>query len=671
MTTTSAISPIDHRPSPTVLSRASLGWGIALAVLFVGLYHTWLFRMYRIAMDRWGGDWSHAIVIPAISAYFVWQQRERLLQVPKRLYWPGLPIMFLGILSYAWWIHPGRNDMLQGYSMILSLFGMVLFLFGPRVMTWLWVPITYLMLGVKVSDRIWEAIAWKLQLLAAKASSIVLTFCGLVMDIEANVSGSTIEMGYMENGQWVSHALNVAEACSGLRMLAAFVALGVAVAFYTERPRWQRIIMVLMTVPIAVLVNVGRVTSLGLLHLVDEELARGDVHKFVGLIMLIPALMLFVLLGWVLDRIIIPDPNAKKEREKRLEAKYEQLRHKGPVANARPVAGVIGGICLAIALGITYGFMFASLRPSLLGDAIQQNTATALFVSAGVLLVGGMWIVRKMFQPIYPPNARPNQITSLALCAGILLTSAVGLQAVVKHTKAVLIKKPVPLRQPLVVLPAQIGSWELIHDERLPDEILEELRTENYISRTYRNTTLEETDPASIMRLHVAYYTGTPDTVPHVPDRCYVAGGLTPINKGIATLQVEGDNYKRTDEGIFAKSQLHGGDVSVPADNFSATIFTFGSPDDPKLQSNVMYFFAANGKFLATPDLVRLQGFDLRDEYSYYCKIEVGAVLIRDPNDAIRLTGHFLSEVLPEILACLPDWSDVSDGKNNTQGPGN
>lgn len=77
----------------------------------------------------------------------------------------------------------------------------------------------------------------------------------------------------------------------------------------------------------------------------------------------------------------------------------------------------------------------------------------------------------------------------------------------------------------------------------------------------------------------------------------------------------------------------------------------------------MIYFFAANGRFLATPDHVRLQGFDLADRYSYYCKIEVGVHLVKDPEQAVELAGRFLSELLPEIMTCLPDWVDVLEGR--------
>ena len=83
-----------------------------------------------------------------------------------------------------------------------------------------------------------------------------------------------------------------------------------------------------------------------------------------------------------------------------------------------------------------------------------------------------------------------------------------------------------------------------------------------------------------------------------------------------------------------------------------------------------MNIIAANGKFLSTPEAVRLQGFDPRDRYSYYCKIEVGLMGIGDPERAVEQASLFLSAVMPEIMACLPDWDRVSSGSDADESAG-
>ena len=74
-------------------------WILGLAALFVILHRNFLWRMFRIATGEWGGDWSHALVVPLISAYFISQNRHRLAWTVSRVYWPGLIILFMGIFS--------------------------------------------------------------------------------------------------------------------------------------------------------------------------------------------------------------------------------------------------------------------------------------------------------------------------------------------------------------------------------------------------------------------------------------------------------------------------------------------------------------------------------------------------------------------------------------------
>ncbi|MFG0249924.1 MAG: exosortase/archaeosortase family protein [Phycisphaeraceae bacterium JB051] len=631
-------------------------WIGLLGGLFILLFRNFLFRMFLIATDRWEGDWSHAIVIPFIAIYYIYQHRFDLLKRQRQVWWPGLAVMFLGIFSYSWWIYPGRNDMFQGYSMIIALFGMVLFLFGTKRFGILWFPVMYLTLAVKVSDRIWEQIAWQLQLIAAKSAAIALNFIGAFMNLDASVDGSTIKISFLRNAVWVTESLNVAEACSGLRMLAAFVALGVAVAFLADRSWWQRLVMVSLTVPIAVMVNVGRVTTLGILQTVNKQWAAGDVHTFVGMLMLIPALLSVLLIGWVLDRIIIKSDEPQQVTEQ----PPQQLDTPARVDPLQLGMYILAGGLLALLVGVSYGLFFACFRPNLLGDWLSRPMIIGILVLTVIGIVAGIILLRRKLNNV---TASVRHQASQAICAGVLACALAGLTFIVGSTKAVLIKKPVPMRLPLVGIPQKLGHWEMINDERLSDEVLEELRTKFYISRQYRDTSMQLSDPGSTIRFHVAYYTGTPDTVPHVPERCFVAAGLTPRGKQVIDLSLNKAHYKTQTNGmITAHSDLSDKPVRIPALQIPATMFTYGQPSGNAADANVIYFFAANGKFLPTPDHVRFQGFSLTDEYSYYCKIEVGVNLVGDKELAVRRVNDFLSDFLPQVMACLPDWVDVTEG---------
>jgi len=88
-------------------------------------------------------------------------------------------------------------------------------------------------------------------------------------------------------------------------MLLAFLALGVAIAYTGLKRPWQRVALVLLGVPVAVVVNVFRVVTLGVLSLFDVQMAAGEFHHLVGLVWLVPALAIFLGILWILRRMVI------------------------------------------------------------------------------------------------------------------------------------------------------------------------------------------------------------------------------------------------------------------------------------------------------------------------------------------------------------------------------
>ncbi len=224
----------------------------------------------------------------------------------------GLVLLLMGIALYVLTLGPRafNNDMFKGYGMIMALGGLVWFICGWPIARITLFPVAYLVFAVKVSPKLWTDIAFALQGIAAKASGVAISVLGVVIDLEAEVTGNTINL--YRHGVALGEGLNVAEACSGLRMLMTFIALGVAVAYLARRPWWARLTIVMLTVPIAILVNIGRVTTMGMLYPFKPEWTKGETHIAIGMLMLIPALGLFSLVGWVLNKIVVTEPESQE-----------------------------------------------------------------------------------------------------------------------------------------------------------------------------------------------------------------------------------------------------------------------------------------------------------------------------------------------------------------------
>jgi len=126
----------------------------------------------------------------------------------------------------------------------------------------------------------------------------------LVPQLEATTSGVIIDVIY--KGHHLEPGLDVAEACSGMRLLTAFFALGVAMAYLHYRPMWQRLVLLASTIPIAILCNIIRVIITGLIYvLINPEYAQGIYHDLLGIAMLPLAFGLYGILAWFMSNLFI------------------------------------------------------------------------------------------------------------------------------------------------------------------------------------------------------------------------------------------------------------------------------------------------------------------------------------------------------------------------------
>lgn len=210
--------------------------------------------------------------------------------------WFGMYVLLWGILFYAWSIWPGQNDFFKDFAMVVTLFGAVLVLGGWPVMRVAWFPILFMVCAIPWPQLVYSWVALPLQQLSANVAVAALRGTG----VDALCEGTKIYIG--------GRVLNVAEACAGLRSLMTFISVAGAVAFLSARPLWQKLVICISAIPIAIACNVMRVAGQGLLdHYVSQSLSESFAHQFVGLIMLIPAFFLIILVGWILDNIFIEE----------------------------------------------------------------------------------------------------------------------------------------------------------------------------------------------------------------------------------------------------------------------------------------------------------------------------------------------------------------------------
>jgi exosortase len=299
-----------HDASARILGLFTPAGLVMTSAVFVGviaLFYRFFEQQHRYS-TKFVADWGHAYFIPLISIYILWQHRDALAKARTRTFWPALVPIVLGIFSYWFFIAGIPNHMFQGAALVLTIFGLVLLLAGPEVMRIAFLPIAFLLFGVTISEKVMLNVTFPLQTVAAAGADILLQIIGAVFGFACERVGNRLTI---IDGAGVGHALNVAEACSGMRMVIAFLALGGAVALLGLKQWWQRVALMLLTIPVAVLLNVIRVGVLGIASLFNDNFAEGEAHTLIGTLLLLPGLGLFILVVWVLNHIVDEPKGAK------------------------------------------------------------------------------------------------------------------------------------------------------------------------------------------------------------------------------------------------------------------------------------------------------------------------------------------------------------------------
>lgn len=579
------------RPSfpPATIVIASL-----TALAFFGLFFRWFAKQGEFSLAKLE-DWGHAFFVPAIAAYLAWQRRHILATTTPRVFLPGILPVVLGIavyLQYSYAPIPGTH-MIQGFAIVLTVFGIALTLVGPDTIRYLVLPIAFLAFGVTISDRIMLMITWPLQLIASQGAFVVLGVCGIVGGFQVDVEGNILTV-ITKSGE--EFPLNVAQACSGMRMVVAFVALGGAVALLACRLWWQRIAVFLLAVPVALVMNIIRVAVLGLLTLGDPDLAQGEAHTLIGTLLLIPGLGLFLAIVWALNKVVeLPEPT-------------------------KPSGGKKFNVSLA------------------------KPTAYALLAVLSLAGLGMGWSIRTLGihlekLPIYAPEGRT-----------------------------------------LSTIPRETENWIAVGPDRIePVEVLDVLGTMNYVTRVYAEKNVPEGQTARVVEFHAAYYTDQIDTVPHVPERCFVGGGLQQTAESTVIPMTLDESRWRPDpfaaegtEPVMSTrtsnrwSPAPGTNVRLPSGIESLGLRTSGYTIPKQGDIYAGYFFIANGGIATSAEQVRLLSFDLTNDYAYYLKVQFNSSAAggADTPEALAdLSSDLLSELLPDMMRCVPDWVEVQAGR--------
>ncbi len=251
------------------------------------------FQTIQGLISQWGTseDYSYGMLIFPISLYLIWERRNRLKEAPIRTDWRALPfVLFCGIVFVLGEL--GAELFTTRVSMLLMVIGAVWLLFGYPVLKAVRFPLFFLFFMLPLPGMIHRNVSFPLQILSSEISVNLLRLLGFSAFREGNV----IDLGISQ--------LQVVEACSGLRFLLPLISIGVLFAFFDQKKTWERLILILMTIPIAVAANVFRIAGTGIMtNLWGSKAADGFFHAFSGWAVFMFCAAVFGIISWALSRI--------------------------------------------------------------------------------------------------------------------------------------------------------------------------------------------------------------------------------------------------------------------------------------------------------------------------------------------------------------------------------
>jgi exosortase len=235
-------------------------------------------------------DFSHGFFIIPISLYIIWQKRDALEKLELEKFTLGRILSVFSLLLFIA-ARLGNIVTLERYALVLFVAGSVAYLFGARFFKLIIFPILFLFLMIPIPSQIYSAATIPLQLLVSKISVALLYGMGYPVLREGNII------------HFPNHVMQVVQACSGLRSMLSLFTLSLIFGYFTLNSIFLRTIMFIASVPISIIINVIRVTIMGIsLHRLDLDLTVGKGHTFTGVGIFVCALLILIILQRLLLR---------------------------------------------------------------------------------------------------------------------------------------------------------------------------------------------------------------------------------------------------------------------------------------------------------------------------------------------------------------------------------
>jgi exosortase len=304
---------------PKTLSRSTVGLVLGVAALIGWAF----FPTFDWMVEKWLNDpqYSHGFLVPVVALFLIYRKLNAkgeweipfsitgcALLIAKiardlsqnRGQWIGKPWPILaGVLLVASlglrFISGGLLFFqLDALAFLISLIALSMLAGGGKLLKLTAPAIGFLIFMVPLPYEIERNVGGPLKIVATESSTFLLQTLGYPAVPEGNV----IRMDEVE--------LGVVDACSGLKMLMTFSCFAAGAVLLLDRTWFEKMMIVLGILPIAVITNVLRITATGVAYtMTSDKGTREIIHDVDGWLMMPVGLGFLAFQLWMLGRLVI------------------------------------------------------------------------------------------------------------------------------------------------------------------------------------------------------------------------------------------------------------------------------------------------------------------------------------------------------------------------------
>lgn len=286
--------------------RAFLSPAMIAGLLLVAAAFGWAYWNPTLA-NLWekltqSDEYSSGLLVPLIAIYVAWIRRDELGVVPI------FPALGLGLAAFAVTqlarfagLYLGM-DSGENLSVVLTVWAVLLMMLGWQMIWKTKAILLFLLLTLPLPGQVQSWVTLPLQRWSTSSAVFSLETLGYAVQQQGNI----IDI----NGTQVG----VAEACNGLRMVTAFFVIAGFVALIVRRSGWQKFLIFVSSVPIALVCNTIRLTVTTIAFTMIQASTWEKVfHDFGGLAMMPLALAMIVAELWILSKLVVSEAAPKVE----------------------------------------------------------------------------------------------------------------------------------------------------------------------------------------------------------------------------------------------------------------------------------------------------------------------------------------------------------------------